>query len=256
MKAIELSNVNFSYNDKNVLKDINLHIEKGEFTGIIGPNGAGKSTILRIMAGILKNFKGDVRVLNRDIKAIKQKELARVIGFVPQETHFQHNYSVEDIVTMGRYPYLQPFQRFGKDDIEAVEWAIEKSGLDEFRARPVKFISSGERQMVVICRALAQKPEILLLDEPTSHLDIKHQVRIMELLKDLNQNGMTIVVVNHDLNLSSQFCKKLILLHKGSIYKTGTPEMIIDKKIVMDVYGVETEIIIHPQRKTPQIFLK
>uniref|UniRef100_A0A7V0Z5G1 ABC transporter ATP-binding protein n=1 Tax=candidate division WOR-3 bacterium TaxID=2052148 RepID=A0A7V0Z5G1_UNCW3 len=256
MKAIELSNVNFSYNDKNVLKDINLHIEKGEFTGIIGPNGAGKSTILRIMAGILKNFKGDVRVMNRDIKAIKQKELARVIGFVPQETHFQYNYSVEDIITMGRYPYLQPFQRFGKDDIEAVEWAIEKSGLDEFRARPVKFISSGERQMVVICRALAQKPEILLLDEPTSHLDIKHQVRIMELLKGLNQNGMTIVVVNHDLNLSSRFCKKLILLRKGSIYKTGTPEMIIDKKIVMDVYGVETEIIIHPQRKIPQIFLK
>ena len=256
MKVIELSNVNFSYNDKDVLQDINLDIEKGEFTGIIGPNGAGKSTILRIMAGILKNFKGNVLVMDRDIKTMKQKELARVIGFVPQETHFQHNYSVEDIITMGRYPYLRPFQRFGKDDIEAVEWAIEKSGLNELRTRLVRFISSGERQMVVICRALAQKPEILLLDEPTSHLDIKHQVRIMELLKDLNQNGMTIVVVNHDLNLSSQFCKKLVLLYRGCIYKTGTPEMIIDKKLVMDVYGVETEIIIHPVRKIPQIFLK
>ncbi len=256
MKVIELSNVNFSYNDKNVLQDINLNIEKGEFTGIIGPNGAGKSTILRIMAGILKNFEGNVKVMNRDIKTMKQKELARIIGFVPQETYFQYNYSVEEIITMGRYPYLQPFQRFGKDDIETIEWAIEKSGLNKLRTRLVKFISSGERQMVVICRALVQKPEVLLLDEPTSHLDIKHQVRIMELLKDLNQNGMTIVVVNHDLNLSSQFCKKLVLLHKGSIYKIGTPEIIIDKKIVMDVYGVETEIIIHPVRKIPQIFLK
>lgn len=256
MKVIELSDVNFSYNDKTVLQDINLNIEKGEFTGIIGPNGAGKSTILRIMAGILKNYKGTVRVMNKDVKMMKQKNLARVIGFVPQETHFQHNYSVEDIITMGRYPYLGPFQRFKKDDIEAVEWAIEKSGLIELKKRLVNSISSGERQMVVICRALAQKPEILLLDEPTSHLDIKHQVRIMELLKDLNQHGMTVVIVNHDLNLSSQFCKKLVLLHRGSIYKIGTPEMIIDKKIVMDVYGVETEIIIHPEKKKPQIFLK
>ncbi|MEO0128432.1 MAG: ABC transporter ATP-binding protein [candidate division WOR-3 bacterium] len=256
MKVIELSNVSFSYNTKNVLQNISLTIENGEFTGIIGPNGAGKSTILRIMAGILKKFSGSIHIMGRDIKTIRQKELARIIGFVPQETHFQHNYSVEDIISMGRYPYLEPFQHFKKDDIEAVEWAIEKSNLTKLRNRLVNSISSGERQMVVICRALAQKPQILLLDEPTSHLDILHQVRIMDLLKDLNQNGITVVIVNHDLNLSSQFCRKLILLHRGNIYKIGTPEMIIDKKLVMDVYGVETEIIIHPEKKVPQIFLK
>ncbi len=256
MKIIELSNVSFSYNAKIVLNDINLTIEKNEFIGIIGPNGAGKSTILRIMAGILKKFNGSVRIIERDIKKIKQKELARIIGFVPQETHFQHNYSVEDVISMGRYPYVEPFRHFKKDDIAAIEWAIEKSNLAQLRNRLVNSISSGERQIVVICRALVQKPQILLLDEPTSHLDIQHQVRIMDLLKDLNQHGMTIVIVNHDLNLSSQFCKKLVLIHQGSIYKIGAPEMIINKKLIQDVYGVETEIIIHPERKVPQIFLK
>lgn len=256
MKVIELSNINFSYNVKNVLQDINLIIEKGEFIGIIGPNGAGKSTILRIIAGILKKFSGSLRIVGRDIKTIRQKELAQIVGFVPQETHFQHNYLVEDIISMGRYPYLEPFQHFKKEDIETMEWAIAKSGLNELRKRPVNSISSGERQMVVIGRALVQKPQILLLDEPTSHLDIQHQVAIMKLLKDLNQQGMTIVIVNHDLNVASQFCEKLVLLHRGRIYKIGTPEMIIDKELLMDVYGVETEVIIHPEKNIPQIFLK
>ncbi len=256
MKVIELSNINFSYNVKNVLQDINLIIETGEFIGIIGPNGAGKSTILRIVAGILKKFSGSLRIMGRDIKTIRQRELAQIVGFVPQETHFQHNYLVEDIISMGRYPYLEPFQHFKKEDIETVEWAIAKSGLNELRKRPVNSISSGERQMVVIGRALVQKPQILLLDEPTSHLDIQHQVAIMKLLKDLNQHGMTIVIVNHDLNVASQFCEKLVLLHRGRIYKIGTPEMIIDKELLMDVYGVETEVIIHPEKNIPQIFLK
>lgn len=256
MKAIELIDIYFAYNQKLVLEGINLIIDKGEFAGVIGPNGAGKSTILRIISGILKNFKGDIKIAGKDIKSLKQKDLARLIGFVPQETHFLHNYSVEDIIQMGRYPYLQPFQHLKKEDLEAVEWAIEKTNLNGFRRRYINSISSGERQMVVICRALAQRPEILLLDEPTSHLDIQHQVKIMELLKDLNKNGMTIIIVNHDLNLAGQFCKKLILLHKGMIYKVGNPEIIIDKKIIQEVYGIETEVIFHPAKNVPQILLK
>ncbi|MEO0094830.1 MAG: ABC transporter ATP-binding protein [candidate division WOR-3 bacterium] len=256
MVAVELSNVNFAYNQKSVLREIALKIGEGEFVGIIGPNGAGKSTILRIMARILTRFTGNVYVMGRNIKVIKQKEFARIVAFVPQETHFQHNYSIEDIVNMGRYPYLEPFQYFKKEDIQAVEWAIKQTGLSEFRKRLINSISSGERQMVVIARALAQNPQILLLDEPTSHLDIQHQTKIMGLLEMLNKNGMTVVLVNHDLNLASQFCKKLILLHQGRIYKIGTPQQLINKDTILNVYGIETEIILHPDKNVPQVFIK
>jgi iron complex transport system ATP-binding protein len=256
MDAIEIINLYFSYNHKGVLYDINFNIKKGEFVGIIGPNGAGKSTILRIMAKILKNYEGRVNILGRDIRGIKQIDFARIVAFVPQETHFLYNYSVYDIISMGRYPYLSPFHRLKKDDIQAVDWAIEQTGLEGFKTRLINSISSGERQMAVIARALAQKPDILLLDEPTSHLDIKHQVRIMELLRALNQNGFTIVVVNHDLNLSSQYCDKLILLNQGKVYKIGTPAEVIKKDIIQNVYGIETLVIQHPGRKIPQVFFK
>ncbi|MCX7995598.1 MAG: ABC transporter ATP-binding protein [candidate division WOR-3 bacterium] len=256
MNAIELSNLSFSYNQQKVLKDINLTIKKGEFVGIIGPNGAGKSTLLRIMGGILKNFSGEVRILGRNIKTLKPKDIARIIGFVPQETHFLHNYLVEDIILMGRYPYLEPFQHLSQEDMDTINHAVEMTGLHEIIKRPVNSISSGERQMVVICRALAQKPEILLLDEPTSHLDIQHQASIMGLLKNLNSTGMTVVVVNHDLNLAARYSEKLILLDKGTIYKTGIPEEIIERKTLNKVYGIEVEIIEHPEKKVPQIFLR
>ncbi|MEO0138068.1 MAG: ABC transporter ATP-binding protein [candidate division WOR-3 bacterium] len=256
MKAIELNNLSFSYNQRPVLKSVNLIIEKGEFVSIIGPNGAGKSTLLRVIAGILKNFSGEVQIFDQNIKDLKSKVLARILSFVPQETHFLHNYSVGDIVLMGRYPYLEPFQRLSREDLKAVDWAMEKTNIKDLQTRPVNSLSSGERQMVVISRALAQRPQILLLDEPTSHLDIQHQIKIMDLLKDLNKDGMTILMVNHDLNLAAQFSEKLIMFYQGTIYKWGKPSEIIKPETIRDVYGVEVEIIIHPVKNTPQIFAK
>ncbi|MEO0205626.1 MAG: ABC transporter ATP-binding protein [candidate division WOR-3 bacterium] len=256
MNAVELNGVFFAYNQKDILRDITFTIEKGEFCGIIGPNGAGKSTLLRIIMGILRERKGIVSVMNKDRRRLKNKELARLVGFVPQETYFQLNYNVEDIISMGRYPYLEPFQTMTKQDISAVEWAIQQTDSRKLCGRPINSLSAGERQMIVIARALAQKPEILLLDEPTSHLDIQHQSAIMTLLKDLNDQGMTLIVVNHDLNLASQYCKKLILLHEGQIYRVGKPEEIIDRKTIAEVYKIETEIIIHPEKKVPQVLLK
>lgn len=256
MNAVELKTLFFAYSQKEILKDITFTIEKGEFCGIIGPNGAGKSTLLRIIAGILKEKQGAVSIMNRDTQKIKNKEFARLVGFVPQETHFQLNYTVEDIISMGRYPYLEPFQVMTKQDISAIEWAIEQTHSRELCRRPINSLSAGERQMIVIARALAQRPEILLLDEPTSHLDIQHQSAIMELLKNLNNQGITIIVVNHDLNLASQYCKRLILLHQGKIHKIGRPEEIINKETIAEVYKIETDIILHPEKNVPQVFLK
>ncbi len=256
MNAIELKELYFSYNRQEVLKGISFAIKKGEFGGIIGPNGAGKSTLVRIIARILRENSGTVLIMGRDTKLIRPKDLARLVGFVPQETHFQLNYLAEDIVAMGRYPYLGAFQRMTNQDIAAIDWAIEQTNSKSLRSRPINTLSAGERQMIVIARALTQKPEILLLDEPTSHLDIHHQSAIMELLKSLNGQGITTIIVNHDLNLASQYCERLILLHQGKVYKIGRPDEIINRQTIAEVYNIETDIILHPEKNIPQVLLR
>jgi iron complex transport system ATP-binding protein len=255
MNALETKNIHFAYNTHNVIKNVSLSLGKGEFAGIIGPNGAGKSTILRILCGILRPKKGVVLLFSENLDVIGQKQMAQKIAFVPQETHFALDFSVEDIIRMGRFPYLRAFQRERKEDIQAAEHALEYARVTEFRKRLINSLSSGERQRVVIARALAQQPEILLLDEPTSHLDLHHQYAIMELLKKLNSEGLSIIIVNHDLNLASLYCQRLILMHKGEVYTEGTPQSLINVDILKKVYQIEVKIIKHPHKNVPQIFL-
>ncbi len=255
MKAIETKDIRFSYNTKEIIKGISFSLEHGEFLGIIGPNGAGKSTILRILAGILKPKMGKIYIFNQNIYNMKRKSLAQKIAFVPQETHFGLNFSVEDIVAMGRFPYQDAFQRENKMDREAIEHALSYVNVMQFRKRPVNSLSSGERQRVVLARALAQEPAILLLDEPTSHLDLHHQNAIMELLKKLNSEGMSVIIVNHDLNLACLYCQRLVLMHEGCIYSEGAPESLINVETLKRVYRTEVKIIQHPHKNVPQIFL-
>ena len=256
MKAIEIKNIKFSYDTDEVIKDVSLILEQGEFLGVIGPNGAGKSTILRILCGILRPKQGKVLIFNKDIETISQKALAQQVGFVPQETPFALNFLVEDIIHMGRYPYLHPFQKEGEKDNDAVEHALQSADVLNFRKRPINSLSSGERQRVVIARSLAQEPKILLLDEPTSHLDIHHQYAIMELLKKLNSQGISIIIINHDLNLASLYCQRLILMHQGKIHSVGSPHALINEKIIKEVYGTQIKVILHPDKRIPQILLK
>ena len=255
MNAIEARNIRFSYNASEVIKNVSLAVAQGEFVGIIGPNGAGKSTMLRILCGILRPKLGATFIFGNNITSFNPRNLAQQIGFVPQETHFSLNYMVEDIVLMGRYPYLHAFQKEGKKDFEVMERALQSAEVFEFKNRTINSLSSGERQGVVIARALAQEPKILILDEPTSHLDLHHQFTIMELLKKLNGQGLSIIIVNHDLNLASLYCQRLVLMHYGEIYSQGTPQLIIDEKILKAVYGTEVKIISHPNKKIPQILL-
>lgn len=256
MKAIEAKNITFSYNTEEVIKDVSFSLKQGEFLGIIGPNGAGKSTMLRILCSILSAKKGEILIFDKDINNIDKKSLAQKIAFVPQETHFALNFPVEDIVLMGRFPYLRAFQREGKDDFQTTKHALAYANVLEFKKRPINSLSSGERQRVVLARALAQQPQILLLDEPTSHLDLHHQYVIMELLKKLNSEGVSIIIVNHDLNLASLYCQRLLLMHEGRIHSEGSPQSLINEEILKEVYGTEVTIITHPDTKIPQILLK
>lgn len=256
MNALEIANIKFCYNMNQVIDGVSLTLTQGEFLGIIGPNGAGKSTLLRLMCGILKPEQGEVRLFDTKLSVQTPKNLARHIAFVPQETHFALNFTVDDVVMMGRYPYQRPFGREDRKDLEARENAIAAAQVEHLRSRPVNSLSSGERQRVVIARALAQAPRILLLDEPTSHLDLHHQYAIMQLLKRLNTDGLTVVVVHHDLNLASLYCERLVLMHRGRIAATGKPKDLINAQTLIQVYGTKVRIVRHPDKDVPQIFLQ
>jgi iron complex transport system ATP-binding protein len=255
MIALQTKNIDFGYDNIRVIEDLSLSVTQGEFLGVIGPNGAGKSTLLRLMCGILKPTNGEVLLFGTRLSTRTQRKIAQKIAFVPQETHFTLNFSVEEVVMTGRYPYQRPFAREKKADFDAVNDAINAAAVESLRKRPVNSLSSGERQRVVIARALAQSPDLLLLDEPTSHLDLHHQYSIMELLKGLNANGLTIAVVHHDLNLASLYCKRLLLLHRGRIEAAGTPAELIKRDILNRVYGTDVRIVRHPDKDVPQIFL-
>ncbi len=255
MTAIQAKNIHFSYNSNPVIHGVSMLLKQGSFLGMIGPNGAGKSTMLRILCGILQPHQGTVELFGENLADQPHKTIAQKIAFVPQETHFALDFPVKEIVSMGRYPYKRPFQREDPDDQAAIEYALLAANIIELRKRPINSLSSGERQRVVIARALAQSPRILLLDEPTSHLDLHHQFAIMELLQKLNADGISIAVVHHDLNLASLYCQDLILMHGGKIFAEGKPNDLLNEKTLKEVYGAEVKIARHPDKDVPQIFL-
>ena len=255
MTALEAKNIQFFYNTNKVIHDVSMSLDQGAFLGIIGPNGAGKSTMLRLLCGILTPVHGTISLFGEDLSHQSQKSIAQKIAFVPQETHFTLDFSVKEIVQMGRYPYKRPFEREDQQDRAAVENALRAAYVMDLRKRLINSLSSGERQRAVIARALAQAPKILLLDEPTSHLDLHHQFAIMELLKKLNKKGISIAVVHHDLNLASLYCKSLILMHKGQVHAQGTPNELLNEDTIEQVYGTHVRIMRHPDKDVPQILL-
>src|SRR4030042_1497014 len=251
---LQINSISFSYNLTPILTDITFDLNPGQFLGIIGPNGAGKSTLLRLCGGILNPEKGSIKLDAVDLHQISTRERARIIAFVPQETYFALNFTVEEIILMGRYPYSRPFRAETKKDHEIMEKAMELADLTSLRKRPINTLSSGEKQRAVIARALCQGPEILLLDEPTSHLDLQHTQGIMDLLTRLNQDGISIIAVNHDLNLASLYCRELILLHKGMIHASGPPQTLINQTTIDQVYQTSVTVVKHPVNGQPQIF--
>jgi iron complex transport system ATP-binding protein len=237
-----------------VLYRLDLSIDSGEIFGIIGPNGSGKTTLLRLIAGYLKPEGGAIWIKGEPQKSYARRRLARIVAFVPQESHVAFSFSVMEVVLQGRYPYLGRLGFESDEDLDVVRWAMEITDTFEFRDRVVGDLSGGERQRVVIARALAQEPEILLLDEPTSFLDIKHQVKIHELLRRLNrEQGVTVISVLHDLTMASTYFDRLCLLHEAGVQRIGTPAEVIQYPLIREVYDTEVYIDINSVTGRPYI---
>lgn len=245
-----------SYGASKVLDSLTFSFESGSFTGIIGPNGSGKSTLLRSISRVLKPTGGAVLLDDQNLYELNAREVAQKMAVVPQETAVNFSFNVEDIIMMGRSPHLGRFQSESKNDFALVNHVMELTNTHHLASRPITAISGGERQRVIVAKALAQEPKIILLDEPTSHLDINHQVEILNLLRRLNrEQHLTVVVVFHDLNLAAQYCDSLLLMQQGRICIMGKPEKVLTADNIKEVYGTDVLIRKHPVTGRPAVML-
>src|SRR3954471_316230 len=230
-----------------VVDDVSLTLAAGDLTGILGPNGSGKTTLLKMLSGTLAPSAGTIAFDRRPLSAWKRRDLAQRIALVPQETHAPFDFTVLDIVLMGRFPHLGTFALEGPADLAIAEQALASTGTSAFADRPFATLSGGEKQRVVIAGALAQSPELLLLDEPTASLDLGHQLDVQLLLAALNRDrGVTMVLSTHDLNLAAALCRQLILLRNGQVIAQGATDEVLTPDAVRALYGVDADVQRHP----------
>lgn len=228
------------------LKDISFSVKKGEVFGIIGPNGSGKTTILRAISKIIPIKEGRVIFDKMDIRKIGFRRFAQSVGVVSQVEEIAFDMKVKELVLLGRIPH-QRFLLTTKSDIEIAEKSMELVGIINFKEKWMSQLSGGERQLAFICRALAQEPKILLLDEPTTHLDISYQVKILNIIRQLNRDlGLTIIIVLHDLNLAIEYLDSLLLLNKGNVYKIGEPSEVLTEETIEEVYKTRVMVSENP----------
>jgi iron complex transport system ATP-binding protein len=241
--VIATDHLDFSYDGRRVLSDIALQVAPGEIIGLLGPNGSGKSTLLKVIAGILAGYAGEVKIAGSEVRAILRKELARKIAVVPQESSFGFPFSVLEVVLMGRHPHLSGLAFESPHDIEIAKLALDRCGVRGLASRPIHELSSGERQRVVFARALAQQPQVLLLDEPTSFLDIRYQVELYDVVRGMaRQQGCAVLTAVHELNLAAEYCDRVYLLSNGRIVAEGTPGQALNYANVTHVYNTDVYI--------------
>ncbi len=251
---IAIENYSFSIQKNIILKNITLSVHKGEYVSIIGPNGAGKTTLLKCLMRIHTGGAGKVTVFGSPLESYTQKDLAKLISYVPQGDSRSLDFTAEEFVMMGRYPYLSPFTSFGAKDNQAVTKALEATETSHLRGRYLNTLSGGERQNVFIAAAIAQGSDILLLDEPTTFLDPKHRFDINKTLKRVNRSqGITIVSVTHDINNASILSGRIILLKNGTVAFTGTPDEVMCNDVLEPVFGKEFLFTDHPATGRPVI---
>lgn len=240
---IEIRNLEVKYGEKIALSDANMEIVKGEIVTIIGPNGSGKSTLIKSIARCLKPSNGEINVDGVNVNTICTKMLAKKMAILPQVKHISGDITVKSLVSYGRYPHLGFGKRLNNADWEIIDWAIEKTGLEGLKERNVMTLSGGERQRAWIAMALAQKPEILILDEPTTYLDISYQLEVLELIKNLNESlGITVIMVLHDLNQAARYSDKIYVLMDGKVCNYGKPKNIIKSKLLKDIFRIEAHV--------------
>ena len=253
---IEVNSISFRYHEDWVLQDVSFRVEKGEFVGVIGPNGSGKTTLLKILYRLLSPQKGEILFDLVPMRKMDRNDIAKRIAVVAQETQLLFPFSVLETVLMGRSPYLGHLMFESEKDLEIAKKAMEWTKVFPFSERPMDELSGGERKRVFIARALAQEPEVILLDEPTANLDIHHQIDFLDLILTLNrERGLTMVMASHDMNIASEFCDRLILIQDGRVYKMGTPQEVITKENIESVFGCEVWIDQNPVSGMPRINL-
>ena len=241
--SIEVQNLSFSYGDRPVLHDISFRVEKGEFLSILGPNGVGKSTLFRCVLGLLSGYTGQVLVDGADSRSFSVREAARHIAYIPQSSHPIFNYSVFDIVLMGRTSGLSTFRSPKKKDAELCRWALEKVGIPHLSDRCFHRLSGGEQQLVLIARALVQKAPILMLDEPTASLDFGNQLLVLEQCRNLAREGYTVIQTTHNPEQSYQYSDRILTLQHGRVLAEGTPKEVLTEKTIRALYGVEVDVV-------------
>lgn len=243
MSSIQLENVSFAYNGRPVLAGLSLRVDRGERIALLGPNGSGKSTLLKLISGILKPHTGRVLCNGRRPGTIPRKQLARSIAMVPQELVVPFSFTVREIIELGRTPYLRRWGNCNAADQRFIDEAVEATGVREISERVFNELSGGERRRVMIAMALAQQPEILLLDEPTQQLDISRQGEILNLVVELNTSRrITVVAAIHDLNLAARYFDRVVMLHQRSIAADGTPTAVLAPGFLENVYGGPLEV--------------
>jgi iron complex transport system ATP-binding protein len=256
--VLEIEHLSFRYRENIILQDISFDVSKGEFVTVIGPNGCGKTTLIKIISKINQPEKGCIRLQGRDINPMLRRKMAKHVAIVMQATD-PVAMTVEDYVLLGRLPFFKKYQFFeNQHDIDIARKYMKMTGVIKLAKSKIHEISGGERQLASIARALTQEPDLLVMDEPTSHLDITHQARILELIHQLKQElSLTVLMVLHDLNLAGEYSDRLVLLDKenGRIFKAGAPEEVLTEQSIQDVYHTRVMVLPNPVSNKPLIFL-
>jgi iron complex transport system ATP-binding protein len=248
--SLTVNHVSFGYSSRDgaafALHDVSMAVDRGSVTGLLGPNGCGKTTLLKLMSGVLRPEQGTIALDGRPMAAIPRRELARHVAVVPQETHPAFDYSVMEMVLMGRHPHLGPFQLEGPADLAVAHDALEATGSAHLADRPYMTLSGGEKQRVVIASALAQSPSVLLLDEPTASLDLGYQLDVAALLARLNgDRGVTMVLATHDLNLAATLCGTIVLMRSGRVLAQGATREVLTAATIRQLYDVDADVHVH-----------
>ncbi|MBN1622070.1 MAG: ABC transporter ATP-binding protein [Endomicrobiales bacterium] len=256
MAILDIQSLTCGYDGKDIVRDVTFQARQGSFLGIIGPNGAGKTTMFRAITGILKPKSGNIFFRDKDISAFSRYEVAKHVSTMPQLLDTPFSFTVFEFVLMGRFPHLRRWEKPKKHDIDIIEESLAITDTRELKDRRINEISGGEKQRVILAQALAQEPELLLLDEPIAHLDIGHQVHILDLIKKLNrEKNLTVVMILHDLNMAGEYCDELILMNEGTIYKSGAPYEVLTYENIEKVYKTIVVVKENPISKKPHVVL-
>ncbi|MDR3282626.1 MAG: ABC transporter ATP-binding protein [Candidatus Methanoplasma sp.] len=254
---LETDKLSYTYDDKIVLDAVSLSIGKGEILGILGPNGCGKTTLLKNLNRNLHPHEGCVMVDGTDIEGMSKRSIARRVAVVPQTNEIRFAFTVREIVKMGRMPFQEAFRGDSSADMEIVEKAMERTGLLPLADRFINTVSGGERQRAIIARAMAQTPEVVLMDEPTLHLDINMQFEVLDLVSSLSrENALTVVIVSHDLPMVTRYCDRVILIHDHGVFAVGNPEEVLTPENMRTVFNIDAELEYDPRtgKNTVRLF--